>query len=96
MKKRRKVRHVAAPQLHEHLKFLEIIGYYGRISDLELAVYAIDNAVALKKIIIDPCCHAYDGDLTSEDMMKREQAARCSAKRQITPLLPPGVALAIL
>ncbi|KAK1431572.1 hypothetical protein QVD17_08032 [Tagetes erecta] len=96
MKKRRKVRHVAAPHLHKHLKFLEIIGYYGRISDLELAVYVIDNAVALKKITIDPCCHASEGRLTREDFLKREQAARCSAKRQITPLLPPGVDLAIL
>ncbi|KAI3783519.1 hypothetical protein L1987_42603 [Smallanthus sonchifolius] len=75
MKKRRKVRHVAAPHLHEHLKVLEIIGYYGRISDLELAVYVIDNAVALKKIIIDPICHASDGGLTAEDFLKREKAA---------------------
>ncbi|KAI3783520.1 hypothetical protein L1987_42604 [Smallanthus sonchifolius] len=96
MKMRKKVRHVAAPQLHQHLKLLEIIGYYGRISDLELAVYAIDNAVALKIIIIDPSCHACGEDLTIEDCLKRHPAARSSAKRQLTPILPPGVDLVIL
>ncbi|KAI3783518.1 hypothetical protein L1987_42602 [Smallanthus sonchifolius] len=96
MKRRRKVRHVAAPQLHQHLKLLEIIGYYGRISDLELAVYAIDNAVALKKIVIDPSCHAFGEDLTKDDCLKRQPAARSSAKRQLTPILPPGVDLVIL
>ncbi|KAI3783516.1 hypothetical protein L1987_42600 [Smallanthus sonchifolius] len=96
MKRRRKVRHVAAPHLHEHLKVLEIIGYYGRISDLELAVYVIDNAVALQKIVIDPICHACDGDVTAQDFFKGVKAARSSARRQLTPTLPPGVHLAIL
>ncbi|KAI7741284.1 hypothetical protein M8C21_021612 [Ambrosia artemisiifolia] len=95
-KRRRKVRRVASAHVHEHLKLLEIIGYYGRISDLELAVYAIDHAAALKKIVIDPCCHASGGDFTREDFAKKQQAARSSAKRQLTPLLPPGVDLAIL
>ncbi|KAI7752293.1 hypothetical protein M8C21_012806 [Ambrosia artemisiifolia] len=96
MKRRRKVRRVAAPNVHQHLRVLEIIGYYGRISDLELAVYAIDNSAALKKIVIDPCCHASEVDFTREDFLKKEQAARSSAKRQLTPLLPPGVELAIV
>ena len=39
---------------HEHLKLLEIKGYYGRWSDLELVAYLIDNVVALKEILIDP------------------------------------------
>lgn len=96
MKSRRKVRHVTAPQVHEHLKLLEFSGYYGRISDLELAVYVIDNAVALTTIIINPSCGAFGEDLTMEDCLKREPAARSSAKRQLTPLLPPGVDLVIL
>ncbi|KAJ0525673.1 putative F-box domain, FBD domain, F-box-like domain superfamily protein [Helianthus annuus] len=96
MKRRRKVKRVAAPRVHKHLKVIEIIGYYGRISDLELAVYAIENAAALKKIIIDPRCHAFEVEYTREEFMKREQDARSTAKRQLTPLLPPGVDLAIV
>ncbi|KAJ0542101.1 putative F-box domain, FBD domain, leucine-rich repeat domain superfamily [Helianthus annuus] len=95
-KRRRKVRRVASPHVHEHLKLLEMIGYYGRISDVELAVYFIENAAALEKIVIDPCCHASGGDFTTEDFLKREQAARSSAKHQVKPILPPGVDLVIL
>ncbi|XP_076903733.1 F-box/LRR-repeat protein 13-like [Bidens hawaiensis] len=69
-KRRRKVRHVVAPEGHKHLKLLEIVGYYGRISDLELAVYAIDNAVGCKKIVIDPVCDAF-----AYNFSKREEAA---------------------
>ncbi|XP_076903734.1 F-box/FBD/LRR-repeat protein At4g26340-like [Bidens hawaiensis] len=96
MKSRRKIRHVVAPEGHKHLKHVEIIGYYGRISDIELAVYVIDNAATLKKIVIDPSCQAYGDDLTAWDCLKRQRAARSSAKRHLTPLLPPGVDLAIL
>ncbi|GJR30152.1 putative reverse transcriptase domain-containing protein [Tanacetum coccineum] len=93
--KRKRVKH-AAPHRHERLKLLEIGGYFGRISDLELAVYVIDNAPALKKIVIDPVCAASRGELTAEDFLKREQAARCSAERQLRPILPRGVELIIL
>ncbi|XP_076903731.1 F-box/FBD/LRR-repeat protein At4g26340-like [Bidens hawaiensis] len=96
MKVKRKVRRVVAPEGHKHLQLLEIIGYYGRISDLELAVYAIESAAALKKIVIDPCCHASGEDFPVKDFSKRERAARSSARRQLTPILPPGVNLAIL
>ncbi|PWA80837.1 F-box domain, FBD domain, Leucine-rich repeat domain, L domain-like protein [Artemisia annua] len=92
--KRKKVKH-AAPHRHEHLKLLEIGGYFGRISDLELAVYVMDNA-ALRKIIIDPVCAAFGGNLIAEDFLKREQAARCSAERELRPILPRGVELVIL
>ncbi|XP_076951776.1 FBD-associated F-box protein At5g22730-like [Bidens hawaiensis] len=94
LKRRRKVRRVVAPEGHRHLKIVEINGYPGRISNLELAVYAIDNAVALKDIIIVPGYHSYG--VTTYEKLKRERAARSAAKRQITPLLPPGVNLAIL
>ncbi|MFS7968978.1 putative F-box domain, FBD domain, leucine-rich repeat domain superfamily [Helianthus anomalus] len=96
LKRRRKIRRVAAPHVHKHLKRLEMSGYYGRISDLELAVYVIDNAAALKKIVIDPCCQAFGGRLSKEDCLKRLPAARSSAKHQLTPLLPPGVDMEIL
>ncbi|MFS7989405.1 putative FBD domain-containing protein [Helianthus anomalus] len=91
MKCRRKIRRVAVPRVHKHLKRLEMSGYDGRISDLELAVYVRHNAATLKKIDIDPCCQAFGGRLSKEDCLKRLPAARSSAKHQLTPLLPPGV-----
>ncbi|GKF87306.1 hypothetical protein Tco_0258183, partial [Tanacetum coccineum] len=66
-----------------------------QISDLELAVYVIDNAVALRKIVIDPVCAASRGNLTAEDFLKREQAAQCSAERQLRPILPRDNAVAL-
>lgn len=59
-------------------------------------MYVIENAVALRKIVIDPICHGFGGDLTKKDLLKGEQAARSSAKHQITSILPRGVELAIL
>ncbi|XP_076951821.1 F-box/FBD/LRR-repeat protein At4g26340-like, partial [Bidens hawaiensis] len=96
MKKRRKARLVVAPEGHKHLKLLKIIGYYGRVSDLELAVHVIESAAALKEIVIDPYCLAFGKDFPKQDFPKREQAARSAARRQLTPILPPGVNLAIL
>ncbi|XP_071711726.1 F-box protein At4g09920-like isoform X3 [Rutidosis leptorrhynchoides] len=97
VKRRRKVRRVAAHP-HPHLKLFEILGYYGRVSDLELAMYVIENADALKKIVIDPVCDAIgeDLDFTEDDFLKRQLEARSHAKRQLTPKLPRGVELVIL
>lgn len=81
--------------LYQHLELLEIVGYYGRISDLELVVYVIENAVALKKIVINPVCHGPYDDFAEEDL-EREEAARSCARHQLTSILPPGVELAIL
>ncbi|CAI9302661.1 unnamed protein product [Lactuca saligna] len=54
-----------ATRPHEHLKLVEIHGYYGRGSDLELVAYFIDNAVVRKEILIDPRCQAQKGTPTS-------------------------------
>ncbi|PWA94606.1 F-box domain, FBD domain, Leucine-rich repeat domain, L domain-like protein [Artemisia annua] len=95
IQKRTEVRH-AAPHRHEHLKFFYMGGYFGRISDLELAVYVIDNAVALRKIIIDPICMFHTDCFSDEDHMKREEVARSSAERELRPRLPKGVELVIV
>jgi hypothetical protein len=39
---------------HYYLKVVEIGGYYGGSSAFELAMYFIENAMILEKIIIDP------------------------------------------
>ncbi|XP_076951761.1 putative F-box/FBD/LRR-repeat protein At4g13965 [Bidens hawaiensis] len=96
IKKRRKPIRIAADHPHEHLKIFKILGYYGRISDVELAAYIIDNGNALKKIVIDPRCQVLKGFKAAKKFKKNEEAARSSAQRQLPPLLPPGVELVIL
>nr|XP_043629223.1 FBD-associated F-box protein At4g10400-like [Erigeron canadensis] len=92
--RRRKVRRTATHR-HEHLKKLTIKGYYGRISDLELVVYVIENSIALKEIVIDPSCVYSSEDLTVEKKLKCEKQARSSAIRQLKSIVPGGVELII-
>ncbi|XP_076952431.1 F-box protein At5g03100-like [Bidens hawaiensis] len=93
--RRRKGMNVATNYRLEHLKLFQILGYQGRVSDLELAAYVIDNAAVLQKIVVDPrfqestFCSSY---LSLED----EECARSSAKRQLIPRTPPSVSLVIL
>ncbi|MFS7937686.1 putative F-box domain, FBD domain, leucine-rich repeat domain superfamily [Helianthus anomalus] len=97
-KRRRKVRHVANDHSLENLKLFKILGYYGRISDLELAAYVIEHAVALQKIVIDPRCQ-HGLIMNNNKEWFGADAARSSAKRQlkrIVPMKSPGVKLVIL
>ncbi|KAJ0577074.1 putative F-box domain, FBD domain, leucine-rich repeat domain superfamily [Helianthus annuus] len=97
-KRRRKVRHVANDHCLENLKLFKILGYYGRISDLELAAYVIEHAVALQKIVIDPGFQHAIIMNNNKDWFGAD-AARSSAKRQlkrIVPMKSPGVKLVIL
>ncbi|CAH1445383.1 unnamed protein product [Lactuca virosa] len=96
IRRRRDVRRDSTHR-HKYLNLLEIQGYYGGGSDLELVAYIIDNAVALKEIWIDPRCQARKGTPTSMRFSKRtEKTARYFAKRQLQPLTPQGVKLVIL
>ncbi|GJR12626.1 zinc finger, CCHC-type containing protein [Tanacetum coccineum] len=66
LNRRRKVRH-AANHPHNHLKFLELLGYYcGQMSELELAVYFIYNAFGLTRNLIDPRKQSQHGTTFSE------------------------------
>lgn len=94
-KRRRKIRH-AAKHPHQYLEVVEIVGYYGRTSDVELAVYFIDNAVLLHKILIDPRYQVLERTPIGNDQLKKEKAARSCAKKQLEPRTPQGVELVIL
>ncbi|KAL7582386.1 hypothetical protein Lser_V15G44105 [Lactuca serriola] len=92
IKRRRDVRRCAT-RPHEHQKLLEIHGYYGRGSDLELVAYFIDNAVALKEILIDPRCQARKGTPTS---MRFSNMNEKVARYSLQSITPRGVKLVIL
>ncbi|KAI3817824.1 hypothetical protein L1987_11622 [Smallanthus sonchifolius] len=94
-KRRRKIRQVAKHP-HKHLQLVEIVGYYGRTSDVELAVYFIENALSLQKIIIDPRYQVLERTPIGNEQMKKEKAARSCAKKQLEPRTPQGVELVIL
>ncbi|KAK9278061.1 hypothetical protein L1049_027619 [Liquidambar formosana] len=88
---RRKVRRaIRCP--HQYLKEVELAGYCRRTSYLGLAVYFIDNAAALEKIIIDPRKQTYDGHpLVTCGLI----GARGRIKRQLKAKVPRGVKLVI-
>ncbi|PWA55040.1 FBD domain, Leucine-rich repeat domain, L domain-like protein [Artemisia annua] len=80
---------------HQHLEVVEIRGYYGRTSDLELAMHFMRIGVALKKLVIDPKS-PNARRLTKEDKIKEEDAARCCAHQHLKPITPVGLELVIL
>lgn len=81
----------------EHLKVLKIVCYDAHISDFKIVAYIIKRAVQLKKIVVDPRWEDR-GKVPSMDFIKKEKAARTSAKRQLKSLIMPdqGVELVIL
>ncbi|KAL3834830.1 hypothetical protein ACJIZ3_009566 [Penstemon smallii] len=94
-KRRRKIRE-AAKYTHRFLKLVEIVGYYGRTSDAEIAMYFFENAVALEKIIIDPRYQVMVRPPVGVDQTMKEENARRRAKQQLEAIKPPGVQLVIL
>ncbi|KAG8380809.1 hypothetical protein BUALT_Bualt06G0055100 [Buddleja alternifolia] len=94
-KRRRKIRG-SSKCAHEFLKLVEIFGYYGRTSEAELVMYFIENAVALEKIIIDPRNQILERSPVGIDQIKKEEAARRRAKKQLEPKNRPEVQLIIL
>lgn len=87
----------AAKCPHRCLKLVEIVGYYGRTCDDEFAMYFIENAVSLKKMVIDPRHQILERSPTRNEQIKKEEAAaRRTAKKQLEGKKPPGVQLLIL
>ncbi|KAL3837755.1 hypothetical protein ACJIZ3_022346 [Penstemon smallii] len=94
-KRRRKIRQIVE-NAHQCLKVVEIVGYYGRTSDAEIAMYFMENAMSLKKIVIDPRKQILERTPVGVDQIKKEEAARKHAKQQLEPRRPPGAQLLIL
>lgn len=94
-KRRRKLRQ-AAKCVHAYLRLVEIVGYYGRTSDAEVAMYFIENAVALQKIVIDPRNQILERSQVGVAQIRKEEFARRHARKQLESKKPPGVQLVIL
>ncbi|CAK9183665.1 unnamed protein product [Ilex paraguariensis] len=92
---KRKVRKVARCS-HQNLEEVEVFGYYGRKSELELVIYLLENAVALKKIIIDPHNPFLPDRPKKIGQIEKEKAARVRAKRQLKGRVTVGIELVIL
>lgn len=81
---------------HKCLKVVEFVGFAGITVEIEAAMYLIENAVSLEKIIINPCLRVkgkpFDVELTKPE---RRELARERA-RQLGTKLHPGTKLVIL
>ena len=94
--KARLIRHEVT-HIHRHLEEVQIGGYYGRISDLELALYFYENSVALKKIVVDPTNQVNNKqNPNASEILRRESLARLSANIQLKNRISRGVVLEIL
>ncbi|OMO73460.1 hypothetical protein COLO4_27090 [Corchorus olitorius] len=85
---------------HQHLKVVELAGYYGRVTDVEFAKYFIHNAVALERMIIIPKCSNWElpernYKIVHKKEIMREEKARCRAKEQLQGNVPPTIDLVI-
>ncbi|GLU09378.1 hypothetical protein SLE2022_262440 [Rubroshorea leprosula] len=45
----------------DYLKEVLMIGMHGYMSEIEIAVFLLNNAMALEKMVIDPCSRYYNG-----------------------------------
>ncbi|KAH7857906.1 hypothetical protein Vadar_017793 [Vaccinium darrowii] len=81
---------------HRFLKEVKLGGYFGRKSDLELALFFFQNAVALEKMVIDPRSQDWDRYDTDKYDTKRQRIGRSRAKQQLEAIAPAGVNLVIL
>lgn len=77
------------------LKVIELRGYCGRTSDVELLMYFVENAAALEKIVIDPRSQL-PAHLKYKLHSHVRKAAITSALEEAKQLVPKHVELVIL
>ncbi|CAI9302662.1 unnamed protein product [Lactuca saligna] len=100
IQRKRKARRYSTPtRPYNNLCLLELMWYYGRMSELELVTRIIENAAALKQIVIDPHCQGRIGNtpvMKLKKNLKIEETARTYAQSQLKSVTPQGVKLVIL
>ncbi|KAK3446399.1 hypothetical protein EUGRSUZ_A02104 [Eucalyptus grandis] len=87
--RQRELKRVVRPS-HMYLKEVEFYNYYGRPCDHELVNYLVENAIALEKLVVNPCEEAY-----FSDGMKRLMEPRERALQQLKGKLPSRIELVI-
>ncbi|KAL3754710.1 hypothetical protein ACJRO7_001898 [Eucalyptus globulus] len=94
--KGRELERVVGP-VHQYLKEVEFYNYYGRPCDYELVNYLVENAIALEKLMVNPCDLAlepYDKGYFSGRMIKVKEP-RERAVQQLKGKLPSKIELVI-
>ena len=89
---------------HQCLKVVELIGFYGCTIDMELALYVINNAPSLEKIIIDtrsPCVEENTiidmrSPCVEEILHAPKKLAALYYVEQLKTRIAPGVELVVL
>lgn len=69
---------------HQHLEKVELIGFHGCATDLNLASRLLDNAVNLKKMVLQ-----FRNEAMRDDRVSRKRVGRLRAN------VPPGVELVV-
>jgi hypothetical protein len=93
--KEREVRKVINYDPNEHLKEVEIVGFVGRATDIELVVYLLESAIKLEKIVINPCSPYVVGTpWETEEIENNKDVKECA--KQLKKYLPLGAEFVIL
>lgn len=78
----------------QHLKVVEMIGYFGRTSDVEFADYLFRNAISLKSFIIDPRSPVPD-QAPFNNVLRLTEDAKREAKEELERIKPQAVELIV-
>ncbi|KAL8042455.1 hypothetical protein ABFX02_09G051800 [Erythranthe guttata] len=79
-----------------HLKEIELLGYYGRTSDLEFFMHLLENCVSLEKIVVDPHDTFRPSLKFKEAYEKEEKEVRARTVEQLRNKVPPLLNFTIL
>nr|XP_016447010.1 PREDICTED: F-box/LRR-repeat protein At3g26922-like [Nicotiana tabacum] len=79
-----------------HLKVVKLCGYYSGVVHLELVRYFLENAVGLKRIIIDTRNPIFSRVPLELEVIGKQQTARNLAMLQLEGEVPPDIELVIL
>ena len=79
---------------HQYLKVVELIGFC--FADMQLALYLINKATSLEKIIIDTQRLSLGDILHDSSDIKKKLAAATACAKKLETSLAPGVELLIL
>lgn len=76
---------------HDELKVIEIVGYRARRFAAKHVMLLLKNAVALKKLVIDPVRHRSRGLSMVKEIIDEEMKARNHAVKHLKKFVPSTV-----